>query len=229
MITNETLRITSHSDSFAPFYLAPYTEAAIARHWPIYPQTLQHETLAIRRHYTEGPATVFLGDASLVSSTFWGVYPEEYSPDHFIGTVCLTDATVDAPPTGHKSSRPVQSLSATILSDEYQGKGLGTLSSLAMISHAMEHEGTVVIRAETSARNLAAQQCLSKIGLGKLGETERHLFPEGASTEEWLLVRPDIHDKWLSAGALTLDSLIALRRGWQTFRQKQADLQITSV
>jgi RimJ/RimL family protein N-acetyltransferase len=105
-------------------------------------------------------------------------------------------------------------------------KGLGSLARLAMMTYALEHQGTLAFQAKISEHNTITQRSLTKTGFALLGTVPNLIkFAGGEATQQWAAVHPNTQAS-IVENATEAEALAA---GWQRYEAQRQRLSLTEL
>jgi RimJ/RimL family protein N-acetyltransferase len=145
--------------------LAPFTAQHIRPYLPVPLQLLDHQPTHSLEYFTaRKPRDFFRIEARLSYTRTWGIFLPELAgyrqePEAFIGAVALSDRVDEQ----GVYTPNIQELSISIFRPEWIGKGIGTMTQLAVCQHALD-TGISAVVAETAVHNQAEQRALTKAG-----------------------------------------------------------------
>jgi RimJ/RimL family protein N-acetyltransferase len=227
MIAQNTLRIdhiNQAAEQSQPIYLAPFGEADLAEVVPLNTDGLYFPEDAIEL-YAQDPAALVAIHENLEHSQDWGIYRGEVSPKAFQGVVHLTKTTFGEP-DNLQYTHIMQETGLYIMRPAERQKGLGSIARLAVMSYALETQGTRAFQALVSEHNAASQRSLTKSGFTLLDTVPNYIkFAGGEATQHWVAAHPDAQ---ISVAANSTEAE-ALAAGWQHYEARRQQLNITEL
>ena len=225
MIAQNTLRvdyeINNAAEQAQPIYLAPFGEADLAQVTPLNTDGLYFPRAAIDL-YAQDPAALVATHENLEHSQDWGIFQGEVSPEAFQGVAQLNKTKFG----GARYRQHMQETGLYVMRPDGRQKGLGGIARLAMMTYAVENQGTRAFRTLVSERNSASQKSLTRAGFVLLETIPNCIdFPDGEATQHWAAAHPHAQHSVASSSA----QADALAAGWQRYETQRQQLNITEL
>lgn len=196
--------------------LAPFGHDELAQYFP-FPDAYTRYA-PIPKQAPQSVAEIMDVQTTRQHDIAWGIYVDRPSVESFVGVVSISKGHIG---TVEKPARTttVQEMHTGLFTEQWHGKGIGTLAKLAVASYAFAEQGTRAIYAQTSERNTAAQASLRKSGFAHLGSAEFFQFREKAQTQYWMLATPQAQQHMGEDQA-------ALATGWNRYQAAHQTIDI---